>query len=67
LTFAFADPTASSLYGSFSYLFISGDSIDLEAINAVPEPGTWAMMLGGLVVLLGIQYRRGNGIVQASR
>ena len=44
----------SNWYGS-SELFLVGDNIDIEVI---PEPGTWAMMLGGWIVLLFWQRRR---------
>jgi hypothetical protein len=38
----------------------SGSDVDLELV-AVPEPGTWAMMLGGLGILIFWQRsRRGS-------
>jgi hypothetical protein len=43
-------------YGS--YLYESGNSIDVMVAVAVPEPGTWAMMLGGLGLLLFWQRQR---------
>jgi autotransporter-associated beta strand protein len=43
----------SSYYGG-SQLYLNGDNID---IDVVPEPSTWAMMLGGLALLL-VQMRR---------
>ncbi len=53
----------ASTYYSNSYLILvdnvngedSGDAIEVEV---VPEPGTWAMMLGGFVMLIFIQRRR---------
>jgi len=38
-----------------SALFIKGDNIELEV---VPEPGTWALLLGGLLLLAIFQRRR---------
>ncbi len=43
----------SDWYNS-SQLYLVGDNIDVEV---VPEPGTWAMMLGGLATLLFWQRR----------
>jgi hypothetical protein len=54
--------TNSGLYSS-SYLFVSGNGQDIEVevrTAAVPEPSTWAMMLGGLGLLLFFQIRRRN-------
>jgi hypothetical protein len=45
----------SSGFYNGSYLFVNGDSIEVEV---VPEPGTWALMLGGLGVLFFWQRRR---------
>ena len=41
-------------YGG-SQLYLVGDDIDVEVI---PEPGTWAMMLSGLALLLVLQRRK---------
>ncbi len=56
----FGTPNANGYTTGFyngSYLFLTdgGDQIDVEV---VPEPGTWAMMLGGLALLVFIQRRR---------
>jgi len=53
--------SANSYYGANSSLFLyqntntGQDDIDVEV---VPEPGTWAMMLGGLALLVVVQRRR---------
>jgi autotransporter-associated beta strand protein len=46
---------ANSIYYGRSYLFLSGGNIEIQV---VPEPGTWALMLGGLVLLLAFQRIR---------
>jgi fibronectin-binding autotransporter adhesin len=38
-----------------SYLFVSGDNIEVEV---VPEPSAWALMLGGLALLVFWQRRK---------
>ena len=51
-------PTAGNFYSQWyttSELYVNGDNIDVEV---VPEPGTWAMMLGGLSVLILWQRRK---------
>jgi fibronectin-binding autotransporter adhesin len=52
---------AATWYGNGSYLYLNDsagvDDIDVEV---VPEPGTWAMMLGGLAVLILWQRRKGK-------
>jgi len=54
----------TSLTGTFDgglytgTLFLSGNDLDLTVVASVPEPSTWAMMLGGLGLLLIIQRRR---------
>ena len=52
---------ASSYYSSNSYLFLYQNSVtgadDIE-VEVVPEPGTWALMLGGLAMLVLIQRAR---------
>ncbi len=62
LTLAFATPGGASYYGP-SNLFLYQNSTtgadDIE-VQVVPEPSTWAMMLGGLGVLILWQRRRQN-------
>ena len=53
--------TATNYYSqnySNGALFFNGDNIDLVNLGAVPEPSTWAMMLGGLALLLVRQWRK---------
>jgi fibronectin-binding autotransporter adhesin len=46
------NPNESLVYNS------NGTELDL-VVNAVPEPSTWAMMIGGMVILIGFQrFRR---------
>jgi PEP-CTERM motif len=53
--------SANSYYGANSTLFLyqnthtGQDDIEVEV---VPEPGTWAMMLGGLAMLVVWQRRK---------
>ncbi len=53
---------ANTYYGANSSLFLYQNSTtgadDIE-VEVVPEPGTWAMMLGGLAFLVFWQRRRG--------
>ena len=51
---ASSDAYASGFYNG-SYLYVSGDNIDVEV---VPEPGTWTMLLGGLGLLALMHARR---------
>ena len=46
-----------NLGGYNATLSLSGNNL-LLTVAVVPEPGTWAMMLGGLALLVVIQYRR---------
>jgi hypothetical protein len=51
-TSASSDFSGAGYTGGFyngSYLFISGDNID---VMVVPEPSTWALLLGGLVIFV---------------
>lgn len=66
-TETFADSTFASLGltpGTYAMNWGSGSSADFATVNigpvgAVPEPGTWAMMLGGFGLLGGAaRYRR---------
>ena len=45
--------------GSYLFLTDGGDEI---AVEVVPEPGTWAMMVGGIAVLFFWQRRRSSRI-----
>lgn len=40
-------------------LVLNAHSLDFD-VTAAPEPGTWAMMLGGMVLLVCLQVRRRN-------
>jgi autotransporter-associated beta strand protein len=51
----------NSSYGTNGIL-ISGDTVTFEVV-AVPEPGTWALMLSGLGALILIQIRRRKKIM----
>jgi hypothetical protein len=53
--------SAATYYGANSYLFIyqNGSTDDIE-VEVIPEPGTWAMMLGGLAILVVWQRRKRN-------
>ena len=59
LQLSFADSTQAGFYAAHSYLFIvdNGGVDDIE-VEVVPEPGTWAMMLGGLGMLVFWQRRK---------
>jgi autotransporter-associated beta strand protein len=52
---------ADNYYGADSYLFLYQNSTsgadDIE-VEVIPEPGTWALMLGGLAMLVFWQRRR---------
>lgn len=53
----FGTPVNGFTTGAYanSFLYIDGNNID---VAVVPEPGTWALMLGGLAMLLFIQHHR---------
>ncbi len=57
--------STAAYYGTNSYLFLyqssSNGGIDNIEVQVVPEPGTWAMMLGGLAVLIFWQRRVRRG------
>jgi fibronectin-binding autotransporter adhesin len=51
-------PNGSNFFSTWyngSELFLNGDSIE---VDVVPEPSTWALMLGGLATLVVIMRRR---------
>ena len=53
--------SANSYYGTNSTLFLyqnTNTGVDDIEVEVVPEPGTWAMMLGGLALLIFIQKQR---------
>ncbi len=54
---------ANTYYGANSYLVLYQNSVsgadDIE-VEVVPEPGTWAMMIGGVAMLVFWQRRRRN-------
>jgi hypothetical protein len=52
---------ANTWYASNSYLFLYQNSttgVDDIEVDVVPEPGTWALMLGGLAMLVFWQRSR---------
>ena len=52
---------ANTYYGQNSYLFLYQNSttgVDDIEVEMIPEPGTWAMMLGGLGMLIFWQRRK---------
>ena len=42
----------------FSQLYTLGDVAVVGGVSAVPEPGTWALWLGGLATLAALRGRR---------
>jgi len=59
LQLTFADSTQAGFYGAHSYLFlVNNDGVDDIEVEVVPEPGSWAMMLGGLAMLVVWQRRK---------
>jgi len=58
LALAFSSPTQAGFYAP-SYLFlVNNGGVDDIEVEVVPEPGTWAMMLGGLAMLIVWQRRK---------
>jgi len=54
----FSSPTQAGFYAP-SYLFlVNNGGVDDIDVEVVPEPGTWAMMLGGLAMLIVWQRRK---------
>jgi autotransporter-associated beta strand protein len=61
LQLAFGSSLDQSYYGAHSYLVLyQASGVDDIDVVVVPEPGTWALMIGGLGVLLFWQRRRKN-------
>jgi len=61
LQLAFGSAVDQSFYGAHSYLVLyQAAGVDDIDVVVVPEPGTWALMIGGLGVLLFWQRRRKN-------
>jgi len=59
LQLAFGSSLDQSYYGANSYLVLYQSSgVDDIDVVVVPEPGTWAMMLGGLALLVVVQRAR---------
>ena len=61
LNLSFGSSSSNSFYGSNSFLFLyqnANTGVDDIEVDVVPEPSTWAMMLGGLALLVFIQRRR---------
>ena len=59
LQLAFGNSVDQSYYGNGSYLVLyQASGVDDIDVVVVPEPGTWAMMLGGLAVLVFWQRRK---------
>ncbi len=60
LTGSVASLSVANMQAGYTYTFVNDnlDGLVQLQIAVVPEPGTWAMMIGGLVVLVAIQRRR---------
>ncbi len=57
LTLTFTGPNAANYGGSYLELMSNGAGGD-DIVAVVPEPGTWALMLGGLTLLMVCQRAR---------
>jgi len=55
LSLSFSPSVANTWYAAHSFLYLDNGDID---VSVVPEPGTWALMLGGLAALLVWQRRK---------
>jgi hypothetical protein len=63
LTLLFTGATNQTFYGASSYLALyqnSSTGVDDIEVLVVPEPSTWALMLGGLGLLIVWQRRRSS-------
>jgi fibronectin-binding autotransporter adhesin len=59
LALAFTSPTDQAFYGANSYVVIyQNGSVDDIDLVVVPEPGTWALILGGMGLLVLIQRNK---------
>jgi fibronectin-binding autotransporter adhesin len=59
LNLSFAPSLANTWYATNSFLYLnSAGGVDDIDVEVVPEPGTWALMLGGLAVLAFWQRQR---------
>jgi fibronectin-binding autotransporter adhesin len=60
LTLSFTGIGAPANWYNNSYVFlVNNGGVDDIEVEVVPEPSTWAMMIGGLALLVFIQRRRG--------
>ena len=59
LNLTFAPSLANTWYAGHSFLYLNtaGNVDDIE-VDVVPEPGAWALMLGGLAMLIFWQRAR---------
>lgn len=51
-------PPTTQFFGSFSSIPIVSDVDRVDYAAVVPEPGTWALLVGGLALLAGVAGRR---------
>ncbi len=66
LALAFSGTTDQQFYGANSYLVLYQNShtgVDDIDVIVVPEPGTWALMLGGLAMLVFITRAKSKALV----
>ncbi len=50
--------TSGTYANSYLFLTDNGDQIDVMAVASVPEPSTWAMLAGGLALMIFWSWRR---------